>query len=188
MSSVTLHAYTFDDYLAIEDLAGVRHEFLQGEIYAMAGGTPEHAAMAAAITALLGAQLAGGQCRVYSSDLRVRILETGLATYPDVTVVCGRSERDPASPTHVVNPKVVFEIPSDATADYDRGEKLRHYKTVPSLQAVVLFDHRSFNARLWARAGAEWAASDFGPGQVVSLSCIGCNLPVDAVYAAAAEA
>ena len=87
------HHYSFEDYLALEEMAGVRHEFFDGEIYGMAGGTPEHAAMAGAITGLLGAQLAGKPCRVYSSDLRVRVLETGLATYPDVTVVCGPSER-----------------------------------------------------------------------------------------------
>ncbi len=84
--------------------------------------------------AALGRQLDRKPCRVYSSDLRVRILVTGLATYPDVTVVCGASERDPHSPTHVVNPKVVVEVLSPSTEAYDRTEKLQHYQQVPSLR------------------------------------------------------
>lgn len=88
------HAHTVEEYLEIEETSTVRHEFYEGEIYAMAGGTPEHAAIAAEITAKLGQQLEGGPCRVYSAGLRVRILSTGLATYPDVTVICGPSKRD----------------------------------------------------------------------------------------------
>lgn len=76
--------------------------------------------------AALGRQLEGRTCRVYSSDLRVRILATGLATYPDVTVIGGASERDPESPSHVVNPKVVVEVLSPSTEAYDRTEKLQH--------------------------------------------------------------
>jgi Uma2 family endonuclease len=85
------HEYTFAEYLDLEDEAAGRHEFYQGEIYAVAGGTPEHAAMAAAIQGQLVVQLASSRCRAYSSDLRVRVL----ATYPDVAVVCGPSERHP---------------------------------------------------------------------------------------------
>jgi len=93
---VPRHRYTFEDYLELEEIASVRHEFYDGEIYAMAGGTPEHAARTAAITSALGAQIEGSDCRLYSSDLRVRVLATGLATYPDVTILCGPSGRDPS--------------------------------------------------------------------------------------------
>lgn len=179
------HHYSFEDYLALEEIAGVRHEFFDGEIYGMAGGTPEHAAMAGAITSVLGAQLANRPCRVYSSDLRVRILETGLATYPDVTVVCGPSERDPASPTHVTNPKVVVEVLSPSTAEYDRGDKLGHYQQVPALQAIVLVDHAQARVELWTRDGATWTSRQLGAGDTVPLEAIGCSLRVDDIYAAA---
>jgi Uma2 family endonuclease len=184
------HHYSFAEYLELEAIAQVRHEFFAGEIYAMAGGTPEHAAMAAAITTLLGGQLATTSCRVYSSDLRVRVLETGLATYPDVTVVCGPSVRDPESPTHVVNPRVVVEVLSAGTAEYDRTEKLSHYQRVPSLVAIVLVDHASERIELWAReADADtWRFSAFGSGETVPLSAIACSLPVDVIYAAARSA
>src|SRR6478609_2292974 len=137
------HKYSFADYLATEESSEVRHEYYAGEIYAMAGRTPEHAAMAAAITAALGRQLERSNCRVYSSDLRLRVLATGLATYPDVTVICGPSVRDPESPSHVTNPKLVVEVLSPGTEDYDRNEKLEHYKSIPSLSAIVLVEHRS---------------------------------------------
>lgn len=179
------HRYTFRDYLELEEVAGVRHEFFDGEIYAMAGGTPEHAAMAAAVTTILGRQLDRASCRVYSSDLRLRVLATGLATYPDVTVVCGPSERDPHSPTHVTNPKVLVEVSSNSTADYDRGEKLQHYQRIPSLEAIVLVDHASERIDLWTREGQAWRVRSFAAGEVVPLDTVGATVPVDEVYAAA---
>jgi len=91
---VNLHAYTYADYLAHEVASNVKHEYLDGEIYAMAGGTPEHASLAVAIASVLRNQLEGKGCRVFSSDLRVRVAETGLTTYPDVSVVCGALQRD----------------------------------------------------------------------------------------------
>lgn len=182
------HSYTFEQYLEVEEVARVRHEFYAGEIYAMAGGTPEHAAMAAAVTLALGRQLAAGTCRVYSSDLRVRVVATGLATYPDVTVVCGPSQRDPESPTHVTNPKVVVEVLSPSTADYDRKEKLQHYQQIPSLEAIVLIDHEQPQIVLWSRSGEGFRRAEFGPGQTASIDAIGCQLGVDEIFAAARQA
>jgi Uma2 family endonuclease len=179
------HHYSFDEYLDLEEIAGVRHEYYEGEIYAMAGGTPEHAAMAAAITAALGRQLGATACRVYSSDLRVRVAATGLATYPDVTVICGPSERDPASPTHVTNPKLVAEVSSPSTADYDRGEKLQHYQQIPSLELVLLFDHTGPRVDLWTRGPEGWRSQRFGAGDNIALQALSCTLAVDEVYAAA---
>jgi Uma2 family endonuclease len=182
------HRYTFQEYLAIEEIARVRHEFYAGDIYAMAGGTPEHAAMAAAITSALGRQLGTGSCRVYSSDLRVRVLSTGLATYPDVTVICGPSRRDPDSATHVTNPTVLVEVLSTGTAEYDRGEKLQHYFQIDSLAAVVLVDHESPRVEAWTRGASGFQSESFGPGEQVPLEAIKCSLAVDEIYAAARDA
>lgn len=187
MTLAPRHRYSFEQYLELEEIAGVRHEFYDGEIYAMAGGTPEHAAMAAAITVMLGRQLQG-DCRVYSSDLRLRVLATGLATYPDVTVVRGSPERDPQSPTHVVNPRVIVEVLSPGTADYDCGEKLTHYRQIPSLEAIVLVDHERERVERWMRRGDDWERNELGPGEVVELHTIGCVLDVDAIYFAARNA
>jgi Uma2 family endonuclease len=182
------HRYTFEEYLELEEIARVRHEYYRGEIYAMAGGTPEHAAMAAAITSMLGRQLERSPCRVYSSDLRVRVLATGLATYPDVSVICGPSHRDPESATHVTNPKLVVEVLSSSTADYSRGEKLQHYQQIASLDAVVLVDHLGPCVDLWRRLESGWQSQRFGAGEVVPLDGVGCELAVDEIYAAARDA
>lgn len=137
-----LHRYTFNDYLTMEVSSTVRHEFLAGEIYAMAGGTPQHAALAAAMTAALISATRGGACRVHSSDLRIRVTETGLATYPDVTVVCGPYQSDPEDKNTIVNPRVVVEVTSESTEHYDRAEKLASYQSIRTMSAIVLVSHR----------------------------------------------
>jgi Uma2 family endonuclease len=96
-----LHDYTYAQYVALEEESSIRHEFLDGEIYAMAGGSPDHAALAAAIIGLLGPQLFPGY-RAFTSDLRIRIPSTGLSTYPDVAVV-----PDAAAKRHVPNRGIV---------------------------------------------------------------------------------
>lgn len=128
--SAPLHSYSFAEYLELEAASNIRHEYWNGEIYAMGGGSPAHAALAMAIGSALIPQLRGGDCRVYSSGLMVRVKASGLATYPDVTVVCGALETDPQSRNTVTNPKVIVEVLGDNTAAYDRGEKLEEYKTV----------------------------------------------------------
>ena len=181
-TSAGLHRYTYADYLALEAASNVKHEFLAGEIYGMAGGTPEHAALSAAVSSALLAQLRGGPRRVYSSDLRVRVLATGLATYPDVTVVCGEAERDPESPTTIVNPRLVVEVLSDSTMDYDRGEKLQHYRQIPSLEGVVLVWHTQRRIDVWTRGDAgAWMVREAAAGERATLP-VSCTLVVDDVY------
>src|SRR5258706_3642207 len=101
--------HSFEEYLELEEVSTTKHEFLASQVWAMAGGSPEHAALSANVAAGLNNALRGKPCRVFSSDLRVRVLETGLATYPDVTVVCGKLEMDPADRRGhtIVNPRVV---------------------------------------------------------------------------------
>src|SRR5215212_185514 len=111
---------SYAEYLAAENKTDVRHEWLRGEVFAMAGGTPEHAALAAAVIAALSAALRDRPCRVFSADARVRVLATGLSTYSDVTVVCGRLETDPEDANAIINPVLLIEVLSDSTEAYDR--------------------------------------------------------------------
>src|SRR5437763_7120002 len=99
--------YTYAEYLWLEEDSNVKHEYLDGQIYAMAGGTAEHSALASAVGILLGSQIRG-RCTTFNSDLRVHTA-SGLATYPDVAVVCGASERDPESHDTIINPTLVVE-------------------------------------------------------------------------------
>jgi Uma2 family endonuclease len=178
--------YTYAEYLALEASSNVRHEFLDGQIYAMAGGTPEHAAIAAAVIGLLFPQLRGTGCRVYPADLRVRT-PSGLATYPDVTLVCGPTERHEEDPNAITNPNIVIEVLSRSTEEYDRGDKLEHYKSVPSLQQVLLVSHRERTVEVWTRDDASgWSRALVREGAVAELS-IGAGLNVREVYDTAAE-
>jgi Uma2 family endonuclease len=177
------HSYTYRDYLEVEEGSNVKHEFFNGEIYAMAGGTLEHAALAASIIGALSAQLQGGPCRVYTSDLRIRVLATGMATYPDVSVVCGEPQRDPESHLTVTNPKVVVEVLSDSTAAYDRGEKLEQYKLIDSLRAVLLFSQTSRRVELHERTERGWRTEVFTADQKVPIASIGAQLAMAPLYA-----
>jgi Uma2 family endonuclease len=178
-----LHGYSFKEYLDLEGASNVKHEFLDGEIYAMAGGTPRHAALTLAVGGALLAQLRGGPCRAFSSDLRVRVPETGLASYPDVAVVCGPLETDPDSEATVTNPKVIVEVLSASTKDYDLGEKFEHYKKLPSLQAVIYVWQTETRIESRTRKpDGTWAAEEARAGDTVAIDAIRCTLTVDDVY------
>jgi len=180
--------YTYADYLAFEASSNVKHEFLDGQIYALAGGTPEHAALASAITGLLFPALRQGRCRVYDADLRVRVPATGLTTYPDVTIVCGPRERDVTDPLAVTNPTLIVEVLSRSTEAYDRGEKFEHYKGLPSLRQYLLVSHRDRSVEVWTRDAADgWTSIVVPEGGVADLASVGARLDVGELYDAAAE-
>ena len=163
------HSYTYREYLALEEASNVKHEFLNGEIYGMAGGTLEHAALAASVVSALLVSLRGSPCRVYTADLRVRVLKTGLATYPDAAVVCGETQKDPQSDATITNPKLLVQVLSESTAAYDRGEKLEHYKQIPSLQAVVLASQTSRRIELHARTDTGFGTTVFTDDDMLTL-------------------
>ncbi len=184
-TSPRLHRYTFEEYLTLEESSTVRHEFLAGEIYAMAGGTPEHAALAMAMGAALIDLVRGRPCRVHSSDLRVRVQETGLTTYPDVTVVCGPYETDPQNKHTIVNPLIVVEVTSESTDEYDRGDKLAGYQRVRSLSAVILVSHRERLIEVFERADEGFKRTEARQGERVRIGALGGELRVDEIYGVA---
>jgi Uma2 family endonuclease len=180
--------YPWHEYLALESASNTKHEYLDGQIYAMAGGTPVHAALQLAVPNLLFPQLRAGRCRAHGSDLRIRVLATGLATYPDVTIVCGPRELDPEDSNSVTNPTVLVEVLSQSTEDYDRGEKFAHYKRIPSLRQYVLVSPDEHRVEVWTRdAEGAWTAAVSTDGEVADLGSIGARLDVRELYEAAAE-
>jgi Uma2 family endonuclease len=175
--------HTFAEYVRLDAQSTVKHEFLDGAVWAMAGGSPAHAAIAANVIALLLAALRDRPCRVHSSDLRVRVQSSGLATYPDVTVLCGTFEPDPEDPHTALNPAVIVEVTSPSTEAYDRGEKLAHYRTIPSLRDVVLVSQDARRVEVWSRADdGTWSSRDFAAGTAAHLPSFGIVLPLDEVY------
>jgi Uma2 family endonuclease len=177
--------FTFWEYLQLEEIAAVKHEFVNGQAWAMSGGSPEHAGIALNISVLIGNALRGKPCRAFSSDLRVRVSATGIATYPDVTVVCDSLELDPEDRKGhtVLNPTVLIEVLSPTTEDYDRGEKLGQYKLIPSLKEVVLVAHDRREIEIVRREhDGSWAREIASEGGIVRLRSLGCDLPVADVY------
>lgn len=173
--------YTYAEYLALEEDSPIRHEYLDGEIYAMAGGSPDHAALAAAVIGILARQLPQG-CRAFTSDLRLRIQATGLSTYPDVAVVCGRTQRAPDDALAVINSVVLVEVTSASTEEYDHGEKLRHYKHLAGLQEVLLVSHREPLLTLHRREPEDWTTVRARRGDVLEITSLELRIAADEVY------
>jgi Uma2 family endonuclease len=182
MSSSARNAhYTYAECLTLEEESSVRHEYLDGEIYAMAGGTPDHAALAAAVIGLLRSAIPVS-CRVFTSDLRTRT-KSGLSTYPDAAVVCGKTVRAPEDPTAVTNPVVLGEVTSPSTEDYDRGEKLRHFKSLASLREVLIVSHREPRITIHRRGDAgTWEITEARAGGFVTLESVAASFSVGDVY------
>lgn len=177
--------YTRAEYRALERSSNVKHEYLEGQIYAMAGGSPEHAALAATVIGLLFPQLRGGRCRALDADLRVRT-PTGLSTYPDVTVVRGPRTLDPEDPQAVTNPALLVEVLSPSTEEYDRGDKFEHYKGLPTLRTYVLVSHRERVVEVWSRDDeGTWTCAVSRDGEVADLPSIGARLDVHDLYESA---
>jgi Uma2 family endonuclease len=184
MTSLARQRFAFQDYLVLEEASTVKHEFLDGHVWAMAGGIPEYGALAASVIALIANQLRGRPCRVFTSDVRIRVRATGLATYPDVSVICGRQETDPddLKGNTLINPTVLVEVLSSSTEDYDRGEKLAHYKQIPSVQEIVLVAHEEQRIELWRRESDHWMLAVARRDATAVLESLGCELPLSEVY------
>ncbi|HEY6558346.1 MAG TPA: Uma2 family endonuclease [Polyangiaceae bacterium] len=181
MSTARRVHYTYDEYLRALEVSGVKLEYCDGEIYAMAGGTPAHADLAAAAIRLLGNALLG-TCRVSSSDLKVRIEATDLSTFPHVTVVCGDRRLSSIDANAVTNPTLLVEVTSNSTEDYDRGEKLSHYKQIPSLAAVRLVSHRRQQVTVIERTPDGFEQREARTGDMVELSTPALRFAVDDLY------
>lgn len=181
MSTARRLHYSYEQYLSAQETSELRLEYFDGEIYAMAGGTPEHAALSARVIAALSTAVQE-RCVVYTTDLRVRVEASGLSTYPDASVVCGASQPSTIDRNAVINPTVLVEVTSASTEDYDRGEKLSHYKQIPSLCAVLIFSHQQRRVTISFRDGAQWATREFRSQESFAVPGIDITLEVDAVY------
>lgn len=181
MSTARHLANSYDDYLRIEEQSATRHEFIGGEIYAMAGGSPEHGALAARVSRLLEACLPG--CTPFTSDVRVHLEAEQMTTYPDVSFVCGPIRRSTIDTDAIVNPTLLVEVTSKTTEAYDRGDKLAAYQSLASLRAVLFVSHREARITVVQREGDAWSTTDFIAGQRVRLSTPAAELAVDDVYA-----
>jgi len=133
-----IQSMTREAYIAFDDAAEIKHEYLNGEIFAMTGGTFNHAGIAGNVYGALKTQLKGSECRPMNSDMRVHT-PAGLDTYPDVSVFCGQAELIDGQRT-LLNPVLIVEVLSPSTSSYDRGDKFQLYRSIPTLQDYLLVD------------------------------------------------
>lgn len=181
-----LHRYTYHDYVALEQDSSTKHEFLDGEIYAMGGGTEEHSALAAEVLYVLTSAVRDKPCRVHTSDLRIYVEAAGLATFPDGAVICGPFvQHEPSPKSTAVNPTVLVEITSDSSEEYDHTLKLESYRSIPSLSDYIIVSHRERRITVHSRGPAgDWTAKVAIAGGGVDVDSIGARLTVDEIYRA----
>ena len=178
---------TAEEYLRFEYDAEERHQFYEGEIFAMAGGSPQHSLVIANVIGALGGRLVGKPCRVYDSNLRVRIPRTTLYTYPDASVICGELQFDSLDTRKhtVTNPTLLVEVLSPTTEGWDRGGKFQNYRRIDSLKEYVLVNSDTPLVETFIRqATGSWMLGAFeGLDAVAQLPSLGIELSLREIYA-----
>ncbi|MEM9454917.1 MAG: Uma2 family endonuclease [Myxococcota bacterium] len=171
------------EYLAFERASLEKHEYVDGEVFAMSGGTGEHAAIAANLIRELGNAVFGRGCRVHTSDMRIKIPETPSYVYPDASVVCTRPEYPDDTRDTLTNPQLVVEVLSDSTEAYDRGEKFASYQKIASLSCYVLASQTKARLEVFTRQDdGGWLLRAYGRGEHARLAPLDCSIDVDRVY------
>lgn len=175
--------YTLDDYFTIEAMSEIKHEFHDGEIFAMAGASAAHNEITANILSELRIALRRHGCRAYGSDLRVAT-PAGLLTYPDVSVFCGPLVFVRGRDDTVTNPVALVEVLSDATRDYDRGDKFALYKSIPTLRAYLVIEQLTVRVERWVRSqSGRWTLSVHERlDEAVRLAGVPVTLKVREIY------
>ena len=175
--------WTPEEYLVWERSSDEKHEYFDGEVFAMAGASEEHNLLVANVVATLWVALRQRTCKVYPSDLRVKIPSTGLYTYPDASVICERPEFEDDKADTLLNPQIIFEVLSDSTEDYDRGTKFKHYRSIPSFREYLLVSQTEILVEHSIRQDdGSWLLRDHGAGERLVLASIGCEIAVDELY------
>jgi len=185
MQQEAIRLISEDEYLKQEISSEIKSEYFRGEVFAMAGASMEHNLIVANIIIELGLQLKNKPCRVYPSDMRLKVEKTGLYTYPDVMVVCDKKEEfvDNKKNT-LLNPDVIIEVLSDSTESYDRGEKFFNYRQLDSLKEYVLVWQKRQKIEKYSRVNSTmWTLTETDEqNQAILLDSIGCTLDMANVY------
>lgn len=185
MSTAKRLHYRYADYLRALEMSELKLEYCDGVIYAMAGGTIAHAQLSAAVIGILHRTLPK-TCRVSTSDLKVRVEASDLSTFPDVSVVCGTPETSAIDTHALTNPSLIVEVTSRSTEDYDRSDKLSHYKLIPAVCAILFVSHRFRTITCVERTPSGWVERDYREGSTLTLETPPVSIDVSEVYAGVA--
>ena len=173
---------TASDFLAWDAGLTERHEFVDGEIFAMAGAEDRHVTIALNIAMALRQHLRGTPCRTFMSDMKLQVAAANSYFYPDVMVTC--NEADHASPLIKSAPVLVIEVLSPSTAAFDRGEKFAHYRRLESLQEYMLVDIDTRRTDLYRKGvDAMWVLHPFEGGETLQLASVALNITAEALFA-----
>jgi Uma2 family endonuclease len=184
VSAIEKQTWTVEQYLEMERASEDKHEYLNGEIYLMSGASRNHNLVMANTLASLHGQLRKRPCIVFPSDMRVRVLDTGLYTYPDISVVCDPPQIDDTVQDTLLNPTLIVEVLSPSTESYDRNKKFRHYRTIDSLKEYVLVSQDEPRIERYLRQpNREWLFADaVGLDASLEFTSVGCTLALADVY------
>lgn len=173
-----------EEYLDFELSSTIKHEYFHGEIYAMTGGTESHNLLSGNAHSSLLVQLRRRPCKTYNSDQRIKVMVTGLHTYPDVTVVCGEAQFIDRPRQTLINPTVIIEVLSPSTERYDRGMKFQNYRTIPTLKDYLLISQDEYRIEHYSRQeNGEWLLREaVGPEAQLTIYSIDCVLTLEDVY------
>jgi len=170
-----------EEYLAIDRASpDVKYEYMDGHMYAMAGGSRNHARIAMNLGTIVDAHLGDGPCRAYSSDVRAKVSESKYLL-PDLTVTCSPEDM-PGEEDMIYSPRLVVEVLSPSTEAHDRGKKFKAYQKCPSIEEYVLIRTEYQEVEIYNRHGDIWTYRRFGPGQEVELLSINLSIPIAALY------
>jgi Uma2 family endonuclease len=173
--------FTPEEYFAWSEKQLEKYEYLEGEVYAMSGGSKNHSLIAVKLTTLLTNHLDDSGCEAGNSDLRVNIAGTQNYTYPDASVTC--DDRDKTTTQYITYPCLIIEVLSSSTESYDRGGKFRLYRKNPSLRDYLLVSSTSIEMDLYHKNDAgEWIILNYTEGDIVELKSINLRFPVEQVY------
>ena len=177
--------FTIEEYLEMENAATIgKYEYYQGEIFAMSGAKYQHNLVVKNLFLALGSKLKGKPCQPMGSDMRVHIEENTLFTYPDISIVCGEPEFLNNDEFNLLNPVIIVEVLSQSTKGYDRGDKFKLYRDIPSLKEYILIDPERISIEaFYINAESEWALKEFmSIGDTLYLNSIKVSLPLADIY------
>ncbi len=175
---------TVEEYLRFEKESPEKHEYYQGEIFAMAGASPRHNVIFSNLFIDIGTQLKGNPCKPYGSDLRICIPENTLFTYPDISIICGEIIPSEADADTAILPVVLIEILSPGTKDYDRGGKFRLYRDIPSLKEYIVIDSESISIEVFRINGkGYWELEEYRfIENTLIIRTVELSLPLKEIY------
>jgi len=172
---------SFEDYLEWELQQDIRYEYVNGEVFAMTGGTIPHNDIALNLYRALYPHLRSRGCRVNVSDVKVQVSPKSIYYYPDVIVSC--DPQDLNARKFIQKPKLIVEVLSPGTSAKDRGEKFTYYLTLPSLQEYILIDSETISVERYSRGeGRMWLYYPYQAGDTITLSSIEFEFPIELLY------